>query len=64
MRSSEPKYRRPLNEDQLDLLRVLYIYRFVTSQQLAEYFHKPNAKFIQKRLLILGAQCYIAKHYD
>jgi DNA-binding HxlR family transcriptional regulator len=64
MTKVEPKYRRPLNEDQHALLRVLFIYRFCSSKQLAEYEDKASVKHIQKRLKILEDQGYIAKRYD
>jgi DNA-binding HxlR family transcriptional regulator len=60
----EPKYRRPLNNDQLDVLYTLYHYRFATSTQLAAYHERTSNKHIQKRLKILEDQGYIAKRYD
>ncbi len=60
----EPKYRRPLNSEQLVVLELLFKFRFGTSEQFARYFGKQSAKAVQKRLSILEAQGYIAKHYD
>jgi DNA-binding HxlR family transcriptional regulator len=61
---SEPKYRRPLNKDQLSVLRILYRFRFSTSGQIANYFNRASTKHIQKRLKILEDQELIGKRYD
>lgn len=60
----EPKYRRSLNDDQIMVLRLLYRFRFSSSNHIATYFSKPSSKYIQKRLKILEDQGYIAKRYD
>lgn len=60
----EPKYRRPLNSEQLAVLQWLYIARFSTSKHIAKYLHKPNPKGIQNKLQILEERGYIGKHYD
>lgn len=60
----EPKYRRPLNNDQLLVLRLLFNFRFGSSDFIASYFNKPSGKYVQKRLNILEDQGYIARHYD
>ncbi len=62
--NTEPKYRRPLNDDQIMVLRLLYRFRFASSEYIARYFNKPSSKHIQKRLKILEDQGYIAKLYD
>ena len=64
MSASEVKYRRPLNREQIEVLNVLFRYRFITNEQLARYFGKQSGKAAQKRLAILEAQGYISKHYD
>jgi len=64
MSVSEVKYRRPLNSEQIVVLDTLFRYRFSTNEQLARYFSKQSGKAVQKRLAILEAQGYIAKHYD
>lgn len=61
---SEPKYRRPLNKDQLSVLQLLYRFRFATSEQIAGYFNRASNKHIQKRLKILEDQTLIGKRYD
>jgi hypothetical protein len=60
----EPAYRRPLNSDQLMVLEILRAYRFCTAEHFSQYFNKPSGKYVQKRLRILEAQGYIAKHYE
>lgn len=64
MAIAEPKYRRPLNSEQLAVLDWLYIARFSTSKHIARYLHKPNPKGIQNKLQILEERGYIGKHYD
>lgn len=61
---SEPKYRKKLNEEQLAVLNLLYIFRFASSEQIAKYSDKKNSKHVQKRLKVLEDQGYIAKRYD
>src|SRR5437868_6830189 len=60
----EPKYRKKLNEEQVEVLQMLYRFRFASSEQIAQFQGKPNAKAIQKRLKILEDQDLIAKRYD
>ena len=60
----EPKYRRPLNDEQVAVLELLFRFRFGTGELFASYFGKQLAKAIQKRLSILETQDFIAKHYD
>lgn len=64
MTIAKPKYRRPLNSEQLAVLTWLYIARFSTSKHIARYLHKPNPKGIQNKLQILEERGYIGKHYD
>ncbi len=64
MSTVEPKYRRPLNSDQLKVLELLCAYRFCAAEHIAQYFDKPSGKYVQKRLRILEARGYIAKHYE
>ena len=59
-----PKYRRPLNDSQLDILRLLYKFRFSTSELAARYLGKSNVKLVQKKLRVLEDQGYIGKRYD
>jgi hypothetical protein len=59
-----PKYRRPLNPDQLQVLELLLKFRFATTNQIALFLNKPNQAFVFKRLKILEEQKYILRHYD
>lgn len=56
-------YRRPLNDQQLKTLHLLYWYRFCTSKQLARSLDKSSHKAIQNKLQILEAQGLIGKRY-
>jgi hypothetical protein len=60
----EPKYRRPLNTEQMDVLKLLFRFRYITADQLARYCGRKNATYVQKRLRILAEQGYIAKRYE
>ena len=53
-----------MNKDQLSVLRLLYRFRFATSEQIAGYFNRASNKHIQKRLKILEDQTLIGKRYD
>jgi DNA-binding MarR family transcriptional regulator len=64
MSVTEAKYRRPLNKEQLEVLDLLYRFRFGTAEQLAKHFGKQTGKAVQKRLTILEAQGYISKRYN
>ena len=64
MSNIKSKYRRPLNDDQLYVLELLFRFRFGDSAMLATCFDKPSSKSVQKRLKILEDQGYIAKRYD
>jgi DNA-binding HxlR family transcriptional regulator len=64
MTVAEPKYRRPLNPEQLAVLDWLYKVRFSSSKQIAKYLLKPNQKTIQNKLQILEERGFIGKHYD
>jgi hypothetical protein len=62
--SSNPKYRRPLNDEQLDILELLYKFRFGSNNLIAEYFGKDHRMFAFKRLKILEEQGFIGKRFD
>lgn len=63
MSKAEVRYRRPLNNEQLFVLRLLYFYRFGTCTYIADYMSKSN-KVMQKKLKILEDQGFIDKRYD
>ncbi len=60
----QPKYRRPLNDHQIHILKLLYKFRFVTSQLINEYDGSKYPRVINSRLKILLDQDYIARNYD
>jgi len=62
--TSEPKYRKKLNTEQLDVLELLYRFRFASSKQIAVYQQKQASKAVSKRLKILEDQGLISKRYD
>lgn len=60
----EASYRRPLNGEQLAVLKLLYCYRFGTCKCVAQYLGKKDVKVVQKKLKILEEQEYVAKRYE
>ena len=60
---NQPKYRRPLNPTQIQLLTCLYKFRFASTALLTSQQHITNSA-IQERLNILVEQEYIGRHYD
>jgi hypothetical protein len=61
---TEPKYRRPLNAEQIEVLELLYKFRFGSNNLIAQYFGKKDRSFVFKRLKILQEQGYIGKRFD
>lgn len=60
----EPKYRRPLNDEQVEILELLYKFRFVTVATLKEYFAETNPGMdVFRRLVTLEAQGLVGKRY-
>jgi hypothetical protein len=62
--NSNPKYRWPLNRDQLEVLNLLHKFRFGSSDLIAQCFGKKNGAFVYKRLKILQEQGFIGKRFD
>jgi len=60
---NQPKYRRPLNDKQLEILQTIYQFRFVTSPLLARLFNIRQSK-AHERLQILLDQGYIGRRYE
>lgn len=58
-----PKYRRPLNSNQVRLLKLCFKFRFVSVDLLAEYLKKDRST-IYERLYVLEKQGYIGKFYN
>lgn len=61
---SQPKYRRPLNSLQLQLLTTLYKFRYATAQLIADSQGTTNTRVILARLKVLTDQEYIGQKYD
>lgn len=59
----QPKYRRPLNPQQITILNTLYKFRFTTIALLAQN-QQANSRVISSRLKILVDQGYIGMNYD
>jgi len=64
MPKHEPKFRRPLNNQQVQLLQTLYKFRFATAQLIAKSQGSKHPRIIRKRLKILVDQEYIGQNYD
>ncbi len=64
MDKSEPKHRRKLNAEQLEVLGLLYKFRFGSNDLIARYFGKKDRSFVFKRLKILLEQGLIGKRFE
>lgn len=62
--TSNPKYRRPLNSNQVETLELLYKFRFGSIDLIREYFNKSSRGLIFSRLKVLEEQGFIAKRFD
>lgn len=58
-----PKYRRPLNSNQVRLLSLCFKFRFVSVPLLAEWLGRDKSS-IYEGLYVLEQQGYIGKRYD
>lgn len=58
------KARRPLNTNQLDTLRLIYRFRFVTTELVARHKNKKRNAVINNHVRVLYEQDYIGRHYD
>ena len=63
MSKQKPKYRRPLNDKQLLILRVLYKFRFITVDLMCRQRSKSTRDVMYGRLRVLADQKYIAMRY-
>ena len=61
---SATRHRRKLNSEQVEVLELLYKFRFGSNNLFAEYFGKQDRSFVFKRLKILLEQGYIGKRFD
>ncbi|HEU5187173.1 MAG TPA: replication-relaxation family protein [Candidatus Saccharimonadales bacterium] len=64
MDKSEQKHRKKLNTQQLEVLELLYKFRFGSNDLIAQYFGKKDRSFVFKRLSILLDQRLIGKRFD
>ncbi len=60
---ASPKYRRPLNSNQIRVLELCYTFRFVSVDLLAELLGKHRSS-VYEGLYVLERQGYIGKRYD
>lgn len=60
---ASPKYRRPLNSNQVRVLELCYKFRFVSVNLLAELLGKHRSS-VYEGLYVLERQGYIGKRYD
>jgi hypothetical protein len=58
------KHRKKLNEQQLEVLELLYRFRFGSNDLFAQYFGKKDRSFVYKRLAILLEQGLVGKRFD
>lgn len=58
------KRRRKLNDEQLEVLRLLHKFRFGTNDLFAQYFGKKDRSFVYKRLSILQERGFVGKRFD
>ena len=61
---SNPKYRRPLKPAQVEVLQLLYRFRFTTTELIASYQHKKNAAAVFNRMRVLCEQEYIGRNFS
>lgn len=61
---AEQKHRKKLNAEQLEVLELLYKFRFGSNDLIAQYFGKKDRSFVFKRLSILLEQGLIGKRFD
>jgi hypothetical protein len=59
-----PRYRHSLNQEQVDVLELLYKFRFASSELIARHCGKKSGVFVYKRLKILQEQGFIGKRFD
>jgi hypothetical protein len=60
----QPTYRKQLNNQQLDTLKHLARFRFITAPLLSQYLGTTSRRYTHERLRILAEQAYIGKRYD
>lgn len=63
MLNASPKYRRPLSSKQVRVLKLVFKYRFVSVDLLAEILGRDRSS-VYENLYVLVKQEYVAKRYD
>ena len=64
MSSAEPSHRNRLNQKQLEILHLIYRFRFVTTKLVAECLGKSSGSAVYARLTNLAEQGYIGRRYE
>lgn len=64
MDKTESKHRKKLNTEQLEVLGLLYKFRFGSNDLIAQYFGKKDRSFVFKRLTILLEQGLVGKRFE
>lgn len=64
MNQSADKHRRKLNNEQLEVLELLYKFRFGSNNLFAQYFGKKDRSFVHKRLSILLERNLIGMRFE
>lgn len=64
MTKNTPTHRTKLNQEQLDLLKMLYKFRFGTKNLITRYLGKKDQSSVFRRLENLIEQGLVAKRYD
>lgn len=61
MYKQTPKFRKQLNQNQLEILRILFRYRFASRDLIAQYFNKKD---VYRQLLVLEDRGLIGRRYE
>jgi hypothetical protein len=61
---TKPTHRRKLNPGQLEVLRLLHAFRFITNDLLAQYLGKKDRSFVFRRLKTLQDRGLIGKRFQ
>lgn len=64
MNKSVSKHRKKLNIHQLEVLELLYKFRFGSNDLFAQYFGKKDRSFVYKRLTVLLEQGLVGKRFE
>src|SRR5688572_23280650 len=61
MYKQTPKFRKQLSQNQLEVLHILYKYRFASRDLIAQYFNKKD---VYRQLLVLEDRGLIGRRYE